>query len=234
MVKSAKATEQAQALGRRLRAERKKAKMTQKEVAKQIGCAQQTVLDLENGNVEWSRYLPDIAKFLGVSVAWLSTGEGPTDRPTTAGAPIPIVQWDFFTSLATADAELSIEADDWLDGCPARHGGKTVALLADEAAEFAMLGQLKQNDQLFIDRDRSDNGLLICIMAAWQRAEVRELIEMGGKQFLRSSNPAVPSALMPVTTYTNRNSYLAALAQPGLDTLPCLVFGRVIYQGVMR
>jgi transcriptional regulator with XRE-family HTH domain len=232
MVKSAKATEQAKALGHRLRAERKKNKMTQKEVAKQIGCAQQTVLDLENGNVEWSRYLPEIANLLGVSVAWLTTGEGPTDRPTAAGAPIPIVQWDFFTTMATQD--VSIEADDWLNGCPASHGGKTVALLANEAAEFAMLGQLKQNDQLFIDRERSDNGLLICIMAAWHRAEVRELIEMGGKQFLKSSNPAVPQALMPVTTYTDRNEYRAALAQPGMDTLPCLVFGRVIYQGVMR
>ena len=232
MAKNENASEQAKALGLRLRAERKKTKLTQKEVAAKVGCAQQTVLDLENGNVEWSRYLPDIASFLGVSMAWLTTGEGPTDRPTTAGAPIPIVQWTYFTQKASQ--EVSIEADDWLDGCPARHGGQTCALLADEAAEFAMLGQIKQGDQLFVDRERSDNGLVICMMAAWHRAEVRELIDMGGKQFLKSSNPAVPQALMPITAFTDRDEYRAALAQPGLDTLPCLILGRVIYQGVMR
>ena len=232
MVKSAKATAQAEELGKRLRAERKKSRQTQKEVAKAVGCAQQTVLDLENGKVEWSKYLPDIAKHLGVSIAWLTTGEGPQDRPSTAGKPIPVVQWDYFTQLSQGDVQ--IEADDWLDGCPARHQGNAVALLADEACEFSMTGTIKQGELLFVDRSRSDQGLVVCILAAWHRAEVRELTMSGGTSFLKASNPNLPQALMPVTCYTDRDQYRAALAQPGMDTLPCLVLGRIIFQGVMR
>jgi len=232
MVKTAKATAAAIEVGKRLRAERKRQRKTQKDVASAVECAQQTVLDLELGKVEWSRYLPAIADELGVSMHWLETGEGPPARPEAAGVPIGVVTWDFFTKVAAKD--IQPVASEWLDGCPVKHSGDCVALVADEAAAFAMQGEVNQGDWLFVDRRRADNGLVICMMAGWHAAEVRELTSMGGRFFLKSSNPALPQALLPVSIYSQRDEYRAALQVPGQDTLPCLVLGRVVFQGVPR
>jgi transcriptional regulator with XRE-family HTH domain len=232
MVRQAEPTQAAKDLGMRLRSERKRQRITQRAVAKAVGCAQQTVLDIENGHVEWSRFLPEIASHIGVSLAYLETGEGPTDRPETAGTPVPVVTWDYFDERVKQT--LPLEATDWLDGCPVRHSGELVAVIADEASAFAMKGTVRQNDWLFVDLGRADVGLLVCMMAGWHRAELRELTSMGGKHYLQSSNPALPQQLLPVSAFTNRDEYMAALQVPGQDTLPCLVLGRVIFQGVPR
>jgi transcriptional regulator with XRE-family HTH domain len=230
MVKTVEGVEVARELGGRLKAERRKQRKTQKGLAKEVGCAQQTVLDLEYGKVEHSRYLPRIAAILGVSVHWLQTGEGRPDRPDAKAVPIGVVSWDFFTELAKQESLPLIS--DWLEGAPVLHSDNTVALFADEAAAFAMQSVVVNGEWLFIDRQRSDAGLVICMMGGWHRAELRELTTIGGNWFLRVTNPALPNQLTPVSVHTQREDYIEALAAPNQEALPCLVLGKVIFRGV--
>jgi len=60
----------------RLKEARKKAKKSQKDVVEAVGMTQSALSQLETGLVSSSSHLPSIAKFLGVDVYWLQTGEG--------------------------------------------------------------------------------------------------------------------------------------------------------------
>jgi len=230
MAKTAEATAEAAAMGKRIKARRLKMPLTQKELAKTVGCAQQTVLDLEYGKVEYSRYLKDIADALHVSLHWLQTGEGRPDRPDIEAMPVGVVPWSYFTDLANGPV-LDPPVMDWIDGCPVPHAGQTTVVVhADEAAAFALQGEIVQGEWLFVDTQRADEGLVICIMAGWHRAELRRLTPIGGRWFLKSTNPALGD-LVAVSPFQNRNEYNAALQVPGQDALPCLVLGRVVFHG---
>lgn len=229
MVKTVTGTQKARELGDRLKRERMRQGIAQKELAKQAGCAAQTLLDIEYGNVEYSRFLPKIADVLGVSVHWLQTGEGKANRPESAAVPVGLVPWSYYTELASADVDAQIT--DWVDGCPVNHSKNTYCLLADDTAAFAMTGVVNQGDWLFVDNDRAEDGLVVCMMAGWNRAELRELTSLGGRQMLRTTNPALPQQLLPVQSFTRRADYVGALQVPGQDALPCLVLGRVIFKG---
>jgi len=60
----------------RLKEARKKAGKSQKDVVAAVGITQSALSQLETGLVNSSSHLPSIAKFLGVDVYWLQTGEG--------------------------------------------------------------------------------------------------------------------------------------------------------------
>lgn len=63
-------------LAERLKAARKRAKLTQAQVAEKVGVKQPTYQALESGKVEKTAFLTDFARVLGVSSEWLATGEG--------------------------------------------------------------------------------------------------------------------------------------------------------------
>lgn len=68
----------------RLKEARKKAKKSQKDVVEAVGMTQSALSQLETGLVSSSSHLPSIAKFLGVDVYWLQTGEGEPNQKSTA------------------------------------------------------------------------------------------------------------------------------------------------------
>ena len=57
---------------------RSAAKLSQRDLARISGCSQQTICDIEHG--ARSKYLPEIARALGVSVEWLCLGERKNER----------------------------------------------------------------------------------------------------------------------------------------------------------
>ena len=63
-------------IAERVRAERKAAGLTQVDLASKIGCAQPTIGEVEKGGSFSVRVLRDIARALGVSEEWLTTGAG--------------------------------------------------------------------------------------------------------------------------------------------------------------
>lgn len=215
--------------GARIRTLRRGRGITQKELAKIAGCSQQTILDLELGNVVWSRFLPAIAEALGVSLHWLETGSGPRDRPGANQGAVPVVQWEYFAQAALAGEPPP--ATDWLDGCPVRHTGSVVMVVADDATGFAMAERVAVGDWLFVDTARHNDGLVVVIMAGWQRAELRELTSAGGCQYLQTANPRLPDDVLAVQVHTRREVYAQALQTPRQERLPALVLGRVVFRG---
>lgn len=64
-------------LGDRLREERDKKGLTQKDLARLAGCEQPVISDLEKGVSKGSKHLIRFAKILGVSPFWLEDGTSP-------------------------------------------------------------------------------------------------------------------------------------------------------------
>lgn len=63
-------------IGSRIREARRKAKLTQKELAHRVGMSQGALSLLESGDSQSSTLLPSMAAALGVSALWLETGKG--------------------------------------------------------------------------------------------------------------------------------------------------------------
>lgn len=64
-------------LSQRIKAARKHAGLTQRELAEEVGIAQTAISQLESGKTLRSSYLLDIASVCGVSAFWLTGGVGP-------------------------------------------------------------------------------------------------------------------------------------------------------------
>jgi transcriptional regulator with XRE-family HTH domain len=64
-------------LSDRLRNEREMQKLTQHELAQKSGCGQSIIGNLESGKQETTKYMPHIAKALGLETIWLQDGVGP-------------------------------------------------------------------------------------------------------------------------------------------------------------
>ncbi|WP_367239226.1 helix-turn-helix transcriptional regulator [Pseudomonas fulva] len=121
-------------LSQRIKAARKHAGLTQRELAEEVGIAQTAISQLESGKTLRSSYLLDIASACGVSSFWLVGGEGPMirDQARTTGlkkssaispadeneiarypadlagsvSPEPILAWDDNTPLEDDEVEV--------------------------------------------------------------------------------------------------------------------------------
>ncbi|KVC45183.1 repressor [Burkholderia diffusa] len=62
--------------GKRLRAARKGARLTQKQLADKVGLKQATISELENDEYDGSAKTAAIADALGVNALWLAEGKG--------------------------------------------------------------------------------------------------------------------------------------------------------------
>nr|1SQ8_A Chain A, dh434 [Phage 434] len=61
-------------MGERIRARRIQLGLNQAELAQKVGVDQQAIEQLENGKAKRPRFLPELARALGVAVDWLLNG----------------------------------------------------------------------------------------------------------------------------------------------------------------
>ena len=73
-----------------------------------------------------------------------------------------------------------------------------------------------------------DTGLVVALMPGWNRAELRELTNVGGRHYLKATNPDLPDRLIPVSVQNNREAYLDVTQRPSDGIAPALILGRVI------
>lgn len=66
-------------LGKRIKTRREELELDQVELARRAGVSQPTLANLESGKNQRTKFLPELARALGVSAEWLDTGEGPKD-----------------------------------------------------------------------------------------------------------------------------------------------------------
>lgn len=73
-------------IGSRIREARKRAKMTQAQLAAKVGMGQGSLSELETGESEGTSLIASLAAALGVNALWLETGKGlPGDSTETRG-----------------------------------------------------------------------------------------------------------------------------------------------------
>jgi DNA-binding XRE family transcriptional regulator len=216
----------------RVRSIRRSAGITQKECARLAGCSQQTIVDVEAGRVNHSRFVGDIARALNVGLHWLETGQGARDRPGRTQGKVAVVGWDYFLPAAQ-DSTTAPAATDRLDSCPVANSGDMAMVIVDERTSFTMLGKVVLGEWLFVDMQRRDDGLVVVVMPGWQRAELRELTTIGGRRFLVVANTNLPDSMLPVVVYSKHELYAHAV-QTGGELAPALIMGRVIFSGNVR
>lgn len=73
-------------IGTRIRDARKRAKLTQKQLADRVGMQQATLSQLETGESTGTTMIASFAAALGVSALWLETGKGLSSQPAMTGA----------------------------------------------------------------------------------------------------------------------------------------------------
>lgn len=73
-------------IGDRTKQRRESLDISQPELARLVGVSQQSIDQLEKGDVQRPRYLPDLAVALSVSMAWL---KGETDDPAPDAISMP-------------------------------------------------------------------------------------------------------------------------------------------------
>mgnify|MGYP001637190735 CR=1 FL=1 len=69
--------------GARLKFARKKARLSQQEVAARIGTKQPLISELENDEYQTSGFTPRLAHLYKVNARWLAEGKGPMDVTAT-------------------------------------------------------------------------------------------------------------------------------------------------------
>jgi SOS-response transcriptional repressor LexA len=128
--------------GKRVRAARKLARLSQVALARAVGLTQGTISEMET-LAHSSTATAQIAETCGVSAHWLATGDGemvpsiqtsnvkfsgvdPIDLAFTGG--VPLISWVQAGSWSdVADPYVVGDAEDWLP-CPVRHGPRTYCL----------------------------------------------------------------------------------------------------------
>lgn len=63
-------------MGQRVKLVRRQKGWSQQRLADEVGCSQQAITSLENGRTRSFRELPELARALEVTAAWLKTGAG--------------------------------------------------------------------------------------------------------------------------------------------------------------
>jgi transcriptional regulator with XRE-family HTH domain len=63
-------------LGKRIKTRREELELDQVELARRAGVSQPTLANLESGKNQRTKFLPELARALNVSVEWLDTGSG--------------------------------------------------------------------------------------------------------------------------------------------------------------
>ncbi len=187
--------------GRRLKAARKHAKLTQVQLAKAAGIGQSTLAELEREGYGSSRVV-DLAAACGVSVAWLANGEGPMvalsnvePGPAVRGL-VPLISWVRAGSWCEASDPLQPgDAEEWLP-CPAAHSPGTFALRVRGDSMTAPHGNSRTYPEgciIFVDPERKSpvNGdRVVACLVGQHEVTFKIYKNEDGRQWLQPLNPS--------------------------------------------
>jgi transcriptional regulator with XRE-family HTH domain len=92
-------------LGKRIKAERKRAGLSQTQLATAVGVKQQSISHLERDKAEDTKLILPIATVLKVNPYWLETGKGPKEAKS----------WNLLLDMDGLDAELQTVAREAIE-----------------------------------------------------------------------------------------------------------------------
>lgn len=211
-----------------IRQARNSAGILQKELAKKVGCSQQTVVDIESGKIKRSKYLADICAELGLDYRALMSGE--------AGSQADLVAFDFGRPLPVLEAS---EVAPWVEGrpvdlggakhlpCPVEHGPRSFAV---QASGDSMEPDIRHNDVVHVDPDQKwRSGDIVCLFVDTTAAPIfRRLFVEGADHYAVAARDGSRKSLRLVGRLSEVSS--SALALIG-DGSVAYVAGRAIFSG---
>lgn len=185
--------------GKRLKAARKHARLTQVQLSKLTGIGQSTISELESIGYG-TTHIAKIAESCGVSPLWLEKGEGPMTAPSRAPSPqklpgtVPLissVQAGNWSEIV--DNFQPGDAAEWIP-CPAKHGPQTFALTVEGESMNNPGGRhtYEPGTVIFVDPGRAaaPGDRVVVRLEHQQQATFKQYIEEDGRKVLRALNPA--------------------------------------------
>lgn len=214
--------------GERIRVARKRRGWTQIDLAREVGCSQQTIVDIESKNVASSRFMLKIIHALGESLEWIERGIGsPAGAATDAGR-LPHLDLET-VALRIQDPGQAVREVGSLYAGPVDMSLLSFTVGVDRMTAMVMVDSVRSDDVLFVDplAEPLPGRLVLALMPGWHRAELRMLESSGGKHFLGAETDRFGPPLVECTLFRSVDLFRAAAA----DISPALVVGTVVFIG---
>lgn len=187
-------------LGARVLYAREQKGWSQKELARKVAVSQQTISKLEDGKVEQSKYLIELAHALGVSMSWLRYGhseppEGKSLEKILISPGMPIIHWhDVAGWKSGLQADLGINEFISVGDSP---GPNCYAL---RVKSDAMVNTVSGNPSfppgaiIIVDPDREVKigNYVVATHRGSKEATFKQYVEDGGISWLKPLNPQYP------------------------------------------
>lgn len=221
-------------VGKRIRDARKRKGWTQKMLAQQVGCSQQTIVDVEAQDHPQSRFMSAIVTALDESLEWIERGIG--GPAGDSGIPLALPHYDLGkAALRALDPSLVDETIDALYGSPVEMSRAAFTAGVDQMNAEVMADHVGAEDVLFVDpqAEPSPGRLILVVMPGWDRAELRLLQSTGGRHFLAMDSDAFGDRRQPCTPYRVLEDFLAHgdIASNDDAPEPALIVGTVVFVG---
>lgn len=190
--------------GRRIKAARKHAKLTQVKLAKLIGISQGSLSEMESEGMS-STYTVQIARACGVDAGWLATGDGAmlvdsqNVTAVTIRAKVPLISWVQAGEFqGVEDVFYAGEADEFIDVHEASVSGNAFSLRVEgDSMRSPHLGETSfpPGTIIIVDPNRGAHAgdFVIAKDVSTQKATFKQLAHDGGRWFLKPLNPSYPT-----------------------------------------
>lgn len=211
-----------------LKKARNESGLLQKELAKRVGCSQQTVVDIESGKIRKSKYLPEICAELGIDYNRLVSGDAVSQADLVSfdfGTPVPVIRLD--------------QVADWLAGrltdlsavqrhpCPVKHGFRAFAVTASGTA---MDPDIRHGDLVHVDPDQGwQSGDIVCLFVGSAAAPLfRQVFSEGAEVYAVAAHDEKRTDLHLVKRLDELESSALALLEGGSVAY---IAGKAIFSG---
>lgn len=177
-------------IGARIKRARETRRMSQLDLARQIGVPFQRVSEWERSVVSPSaRYLGAIADALSVSLDWLLSGSGPMERPEKWEARFPISHVPVYGAVPGGPPYDPGDPDVIdLIGVPAEYSGRDVFGLVVKGD--SMSPTLADGDRVLVARDvKPRDGLVVVVRLNGGEYTVKRMRKQGNLLILSPDNP---------------------------------------------
>lgn len=183
----------------RVKARREELAMTQSELATKAGTTQQSIQQLEDGEVRRPRYLIELAAALKCDAEYLLHGKGSQNfsyaGPEKEGASYPLISWISAGSWVEAVEPYSIESVEQWFKSDEHIEGRGFWLKVDGDSMTAPTGLSIPSGTLVLfdtGRDAKNGSLVIAKLDDSNEVTFKKLIIDGGKKYLKGLNPVWP------------------------------------------
>ena len=193
-------------IGERLKHARKKAGLSQVELAKKAGIKQASISELERGSSRSSGYIVQLANACGVSPEWLASGTESSNRKnwtenSIAPAPplggmAPLISW--IQAGAFAESVIELNEDTEYYPRPANSSDQTFVL---RVVGESMIDEYKPGTLIFVDPERaavSGDDVIAAMEGTGEATFKRYIEDPGTGKMLKALNATWPNQFIPI------------------------------------